>query len=173
MRRAILTAVLVLIAVLFQRPIVSLGQQTSSADAFPPDSIKWYDYNTGVSVAQQTGRPIILWFYGSWCPHCKHMTSVTWCDSTIARYLSDYFTPIRIETQSRKKISVDGVQMTEAQFATTKFGVRAVPSLWIVEPGGCRIAHLIGFRPVKNLLPKLDEIKDCQYGDCTNVPLNQ
>jgi|GEM_PF-2959251 len=148
----------------------------SSTDSFaqsvaPRDSIHWVGVDTGFAIAKETGKPVFLWFYGSWCPHSKHMLEKVFVDTAVIARLNAYFVPIKVETASRRKITYQGVSMTESEFAITKFNARSVPSTWFVEPNGCRILHLKGFRPVYDLVQNLDYVRTKQYGECQNVSL--
>ena len=137
----------------------------------PKDSIHWVAVDTGFTIAKETGKPVFLWFYGSWCPHCKGMREKVFVDTEVIARLNAYFVPIKIETASKRRITYQGVSMTESEFAMNKFNARKVPSTWFVEPNGCRILHLKGFRPVSDLVKNLDYVRTKQYGECQNVSL--
>ena len=139
--------------------------------AMPADSIHWVDLEKGLAQAKSTGKPIFLWFYGSWCGYCKKMRSKVFPDSAVIATLNNYFVPIKIETQSNRQITYQGVSMTESEFAINKFNARSVPSTWFVEPNGCRILHLKGYRPVSDLVKNLEYVRTKQYGECQNVSL--
>lgn len=53
---------------------------TSGTHSNTPDwneaNIKWFNYESGLKQAQQSGKPILLLFYADWCPTChayKHI----------------------------------------------------------------------------------------------------
>jgi thiol-disulfide isomerase/thioredoxin len=39
-------------------------------------AIKWHSYDEGVSLAQETGKPILLMFYADWCTTCHSLKAV-------------------------------------------------------------------------------------------------
>lgn len=152
--------------------ILAVVSQSAFAQTAPSqDSIHWVGMDTGFAIAKEAGKPVFLWFYGSWCPHCKGMREKVFVDTAVIAKLNTYFVPIRIETASKRRITYQGVSMTESEFATNKFNSRKVPSTWFVEPNGCRILHLIGYRPVSDLVKNLEYVRTKQYGECQNVSL--
>jgi thioredoxin 1 len=144
---------------------------TSAQTTTPKDSIHWVGLEQGFASAKETGKPVFLWFYGDWCGYCKKMTETVFPDSSIIASLNTNFVPIRVLTSSTKKIKYMDSTMTEADFAMQKFNARRVPSTWFVEPDGCRILHLRGFRPVSDLAKNLEFVRTKQYGKCENVPV--
>jgi thioredoxin-related protein len=153
--------------------VVLLTISTSSfgQSIAPKDSIHWVDLEKGLAMAKSDNKPVFLWFYGSWCPYCKKMQAKVFPDSSVIATLNASFVPIKVETQSTRKVMIDGVSMLESDFATQKFNARSVPSTWFVEPNGCRILHLKGYRPVSDLAKNLEFIRTKQYGECQNVSL--
>ena len=154
-------------------PVVLLVLSTDSfaQSVAPKDSIHWVDLEKGLATAKSDNKPVFLWFYGSRCPHCKHMREKVFVDTAVIASLNTYFVPIKIETASKRQITYQGVSMTESEFAMNKFNARSVPSTWFVEPNGCRILHLKGFRPVYDLVKNLEYVRTKQYGECQNVSL--
>jgi thioredoxin-related protein len=154
-------------------PVVLLVLSTDSfaQSVAPGDSVHWVDLEKGLVIARSDNKPIFFWFYGSWCPHCKHMREKVFVDTAVIAGLNAYFVPIKIETASKRQITFQGVSMTESEFAVNNFNARKVPSTWFVEPNGCRILHLKGFRPVYDLVKNLEYVRTKQYGECQNVSL--
>jgi thioredoxin-related protein len=165
--QSITTAILLILAAL-----VPASAQTSRPPQppEPKDSFTWFDVEKGFALARKENKPVFLWFYGDGCGYCKKMRTIVYPDTAIVSRMKD-FVPIRVESSSTRKISYDGATFTEADFAVQKFNVRKIPSTWFVEPSGCRILHLKGYRTVKDLVEHLDFVRNKQYGDCPNYPL--
>jgi thioredoxin-related protein len=162
----------VLLICLFCSVVLISGSTDLFAQTAPPkDSIHWVAVDTGFVIAKDTNKPVFLWFYGSWCGYCKNMRERVFVDTAVIARLNAYFVPIKIETTSKRQITYQGVSMTESEFAMKKFNAHAVPSTWFVEPNGCRILHLKGFRPVSDLAKNLEYVHTKQYGECQNVSL--
>jgi thioredoxin-related protein len=165
-RRSLLLTCLLYLTVLFFCSTDSFCQSVTLSD-----SIHWVDLEKGLAMAKSDNKPVFLWFYGSWCPYCKKMQAKVFPDSSVIATLNASFVPIKVETQSTRKVMIDSVSMLESDFATQKFNARSVPSTWFVEPNGCRILHLKGYRPVSDLAKNLEFIRTKQYGECQNVSL--
>jgi thioredoxin-related protein len=171
-----MTIVLIRRSVLLTCLLCLIILSVSSTDLFgqsvaPQDSVHWVGVDTGFAMAKETGKPVFLWFYGSWCGYCKKMLAKVFPDSFVIATLNASFIPIKIETASKRQITYQGISMTESEFAINEFNARSVPSTWFVEPNGCRILHLIGYRPVSDLAKNLDYVRTKQYGECQNVSL--
>lgn len=151
---------------------ISILDVSSVYAAAPADSVAWVDYERGVTTAKETGKPVFLFFYGNWCRYCTKMRDKVFTDTAVIRNLNAYFVPIMIETQSNRQIIVDRIRMTEADFAIKKFNAHRVPATWFLEPDGCRILKLKGYRPVSDLLENMKNIQLRQYGKCTNVSID-
>ena len=135
------------------------------------NGVHWVPFEDGVKLSHDSGKPIFLFCYGSWCPYCQKMLARTFHDTTVIQYLNSYFTSVRIETRSTRMTSFNGTAMAEAQVANKEFGVKAVPTMWLLEPDGCRIKKIKGYYPAKFLLPELQAVHDHTYGPCANVPI--
>lgn len=152
--------------------LMTIFSETLSAQTpASKDSIHWVGVEQGFATAKETGKPVFLWFWGDWCGYCKRMVNEVFPDTGIIATLNAHFIPVRVNTQSTQKIKYLDSAMTEAQFAINKFNARRVPSTWFVEPDGCRIIHLRGFRPVSDLKKNLEFVRTKQYGKCQNVSL--
>ncbi len=171
-----MTIVLIRRSVLLICLLCSVVLLVFSTDLFaqsvaPSDSVHWVDLEKGLAMAKSDNKPVFLWFYGSWCGYCKKMLARVFPDSSVIATLNASFVPIKIETASKRQITYQGASMTESEFATSKFNARKVPSTWFVEPNGCRILHLMGYRPVSDLVKNLEYVRTKQYGECQNVSL--
>ncbi len=171
-----MTIVLIRRSVLLICLLCSVVLLVFSTDLFaqsvaPSDSVHWVDLEKGLAMAKSDNKPVFLWFYGSWCGYCKKMLAKVFPDSSVIATLNASFVPIKIETASKRQITYQGASMNESEFATSEFNARKVPSTWFVEPNGCRILHLMGYRPVSDLVKNLEYVRTKQYGECQNVSL--
>ncbi len=152
--------------------ILTVATQSAIAQSVAPkDSVHWVDLEKGLTMAKSDNKPVFLWFYGSWCGYCKKMLANVFPDSSVIATLNASFIPIKVETASKRQITYQGVAMTESEFAMNIFNARSVPSTWFVEPNGCRILHLKGYRPISDLVKNLEFVRTKQYGKCQNVSL--
>jgi thioredoxin-related protein len=135
------------------------------------DSIHWVSFEQGMKSSQETGKPVFLFCYGSWCGYCQKMITRTFVDSTVINYLNSFFTAVKIETKSTRQTVFNDTAMSEAQVANKEFGVTAVPCMWLLEPNGCRIKKIKGYCSAAYLLTELQAVHGHTYGECKNVPI--
>jgi thioredoxin-related protein len=164
LRRRLLVCALLIIAVV---------DCAAAAVAVPADSINWFNYEKGMASAKKTGKPVFLFLWGTSCGYCTKMRQLVFPDTAVIRNLNSYFTPIMVETSSKQEIVFEGVKMTEADLAVKKFGARRIPMTWFLEPDGCRILKLKGYRPASDLLTNFEDIRLKKYGKCANVPIEE
>ena len=68
-----------IVTIIFFLPFV-LGASSSTGE---PQKIKWVDFNTGLALAQQTGKMAVIDCYTDWCGWCKVMDKKTFSDPKI------------------------------------------------------------------------------------------
>ncbi len=163
--------IVTMIAMLTLFVLLSNPADVVAQSVAPADSVHWVDLESGFATARSANKPVFLWFYGDDCPYCQKMREKVYTDTGVVRRLNASFVPIKIEGSSQKRITYDSVSMTEADFARQKFNARRIPSTWFVEPNGCRIRHLSGYRPVGDMIINLDSVATKLYGECQNVSL--
>jgi len=95
--------------------------------------VKWYAYEEGLAVAQETGRPILLNFTADWCKFCRKMKAETYADPQVAAALNAGFVPVMIDTEKDPRRAAE-------------YFVRGLPTIWFVESNGkTRITNLPGY----------------------------
>ena len=62
-----------------------------------PDGLKGYfDYEQGMEVARQIGKPVFLDFTGHGCVNCRDIEASVWSDSRVHKYLAEDFVVISL-----------------------------------------------------------------------------
>lgn len=101
------------------------------------------DYQDALTVAEQTGRPILTVFTGSdWCVHCKTLEQNVLHTSTFQDWAADRVVLLMIDLpqqgitqetrQSRSRVCI-------------KYGVRTFPSVLLLAADGSRITGQSGY----------------------------
>jgi len=108
------------------------------------DGVRWYGYEEGVRKARESNRPILLHFYTDWCKWCKRMDEETFANLRIQDFLNRSFITIRINTESKERIRVEGRKVRTADLAR-RFGVRSFPTTVFLESDGSPIGPLPGY----------------------------
>ncbi|MDX1963662.1 MAG: thioredoxin family protein [Pirellulales bacterium] len=64
----------------------------------PPNSIAWADnYTSALQQAADSGKPMILYFTGTWCVPCRVMKRRVWADEEVKGLVNTQFIPVAID----------------------------------------------------------------------------
>jgi thioredoxin-related protein len=78
----------------------------------PADELKgpvhWYTFHDAVELQKKTPKPIMVDVYTSWCGPCKMMSSTTFGNEIIAKYLNEKFYPVKFNAETRDSVSFNG-----------------------------------------------------------------
>ena len=112
--------------------------------------INWQPYEKGIAMAEEQGKKIFLYFHADWCTYCKKMKESTFQDISVVKYLSDNFISIAVDSDKEKKI---------ASF----YGVRGLPTLWLLKQNSTKLSSLPGYVDAKRLINILKYIRTESY----------
>jgi thiol:disulfide interchange protein len=95
--------------------------------------VGWYEdkkgYDKALADQKATKKPMLVYIYASWCPHCKNFSAQILADDQMRAFVQDY-PHVRIAPD-------DGV----AEKTLMKdFGAQGFPSFYVVMPDQKRIA---------------------------------
>jgi protein disulfide-isomerase len=67
----------------------------------PANSIAWADnYTSAQQQAADAGKPIILYFTGTWCVPCRVMKRQVWADEEVKSLVNSQFIPVAIDVDN-------------------------------------------------------------------------
>lgn len=92
----------------------------------------YYDYEQGMEVARQTGRPVFLDFTGHGCVNCREMEAVVWSDERVRTMLDEDYIVISLYVDDKT------IELPESEQFYKKNSSRKVTNLakknsWIQE----------------------------------------
>lgn len=140
-----------LVAGLFVFGLLSVGavtfsllpQETTQAPAYAEGQVKWRLYDKGLKEAQQSGKPIFVQFFATWCGYCRKMDQETFTNAAVQKELAA-FVPIRVTESSEQQVQYQGKAVTEKEL-TVLHGVQGFPTLLFMEPDGQIIGKIPGY----------------------------
>jgi thioredoxin-related protein len=100
--------------------------------AFPGIAAPADDYNDALKAARRSDRHVILFFFSTTCPYCDLMEKESLSDRETAVLLRQTALVARIDGDKRKDLA-------------RLYGVRAYPTIWLLEPTGARVAQIPGY----------------------------
>ncbi len=97
-----------------------------SASAVPANSREWFEgqsgYNKALQIQKETGEPVMLYFYVTWCPYCKQFEK----DILGSPFVENGLKPaLKVRINAEKETGL-----------ASKYDVRAYPRLFILKNSG-------------------------------------
>lgn len=113
--------------------VVSLGYAWYSFYA-PSNEIAWSEsFAVAQEEAQESRRPILLFFTGQWCSPCQIMKRQVWADDRVRDVVNEGFVPVLID--------VDDAGTTEV---VTRYGVGSTPTTIVTDSTGAVLRAVRG-----------------------------
>jgi len=118
----------------------------------PDDSkIKWYSFDEGLKKSIELKKKIIMDVYTDWCVWCKKMDNATYSNLNVVSYLRDNYIAIKLDAESKKKISYQGKELTEQEFSRA-VGVTGYPATVFFDNAANLITVVPGYIESKDFL---------------------
>ncbi len=117
------------------------------------DLVRWISLEKGLSVQQESGRPILFYFYSKNCVYCKLMRLNTFSDPDVAEKINSAFVPVKLDIEEKREGGIpSGSKLASA------FGIRAVPALVAVNAAHRTLDSRMGFLTVRKTLAFVSKI---------------
>ena len=108
-------------------------------------TVPWtFDYEKGLEMAEQTGRPSMVFFTASWCGYCKKMIRGAFSDPAVTR-ASGRVVPVFVDVDKRQDLM-------------DAFDIRGVPAVYFLAPDGEILHRLVGERDAKAILTMIQQV---------------
>ena len=116
------------------------------------DKIKWrYSYNQAVIEAEQSAKPLLVYFTADWCGPCKQMKSWVFSDNDVAQSIEAEFVPVKID------LSEEGLP---DQHIADMYNVSGIPTLLTLTTNGRPISMSTGSLTKDQLMAWLDNANE-------------
>jgi thiol:disulfide interchange protein len=121
---------------------LSTHSPTTAANEIHP-GIQFLDnYQEGIQLARQTGKPALLFFTAAWCTFCHEMEQNAFADSAVIQ-LSEEFVCIIVDADAHPDVCKG-------------FGVQMFPTVQFVSPEGVAMNRIVGGSSAEQILPQME-----------------
>lgn len=152
MNKAFLIFVLVLV-----QASAALAQQKTT-----PSEIEWLDFDVAIAKAAEDGKQILVFGMAEWCPYCRQMLREVYTDSTVQQAISEYFYPVKLDSDSDKIITYNGSKVSERELASY-LGLHSLPTHYFMNSDWVIFGQQPGFLPAEIFLPMLEYVGTGAY----------
>jgi len=98
-------------------------------------------YARGHELAEQQGKPMLVFFSARWCNFCRQMADETFTDADVVR-LAVRFVAVMVDAEAEPEVC-------------REFRVRGYPTVQFLSPQGVPLNRLVGRRPPDQLIPQM------------------
>lgn len=122
----------------------------AGAWADPPPNYPFVSYDKGLKLAQETGKPIFLYFGRYGCAWCDHTNKQSFSNTELKKLYPEHFVLVYVDAESGKRLKLpSGERITEAELGT-RFKAFATPLFVYLTPQGEEIFKAPGFKTVQD-----------------------
>ena len=98
------------------------------------------DYGEALAESRQTGKPIFLDAFTTWCAPCRRMDAEVFTDAEVRRVLEERFVPLRLDMEQPPGLSLG-----------ERFQIAAYPTMLVFDEAG-ELHRAVGFLDVAALI---------------------
>ena len=111
---------------------------------------KWHtDFSEAKKVASEQDKPIVVYFWTTWCTYCEDYNRNAYSNPTVKSELDD-FVLVAINLDS---------DATEASRLQQRYNVNYPPQHVIITPEGEELTSITGYAPTEDFLGYLERAK--------------
>ena len=96
------------------------------------EAISWMtELEPALAKAKETGKPVMVDFYATWCPPCKMLDAQTYTDAGVIEKSKEWVM-VRIDVDQNKALS-------------QQYGIQSIPTIVLIDPNGKEMSRTSGF----------------------------
>ncbi|MCM8761588.1 MAG: tetratricopeptide repeat protein, partial [Candidatus Omnitrophica bacterium] len=109
------------------------------------DSPQWYySYEEALKTAARQGKPVMAFFYTTWCVWCRKLDEVAYADRSVINASRD-FVCLRVDADRNREIAYG-------------YGAARLPAIFFLDPSGRLIWREFGYREPDFLAGRMREV---------------
>lgn len=90
-------------------------------------ALRWYSFDEGIALAQQTNKKLLIDVYTDWCTWCKKMDKEVYTNPDVKAVLQSHFIAVKLNAESSRELTYKGRRLTEMTIAR-EMGVNGYPT---------------------------------------------
>ena len=103
-------------------------------------------FNDALARAGTEKKPIMIDFYTDWCRWCDTLDAKTYSDTQVSEFIAKNVVPYKIDAEKG-----EGIDLAK------KYGVKAFPTILLIQSNGEEIDRLLGYMPPDKFLQTLGD----------------
>lgn len=119
--------------------LLVLSVPALSAVPMQKPQVHWMSYSKALEKAKQNPKLIFVDLYADWCLPCRVMDANVYSDSTVASLLNGKFYAVKLDVESKEKITCDGEHKIVKDCMTQVWELSTLPSFVLLAPKGLSI----------------------------------
>jgi thioredoxin-related protein len=133
-----------LVALLFAA-FLTLPAAHAQTAAEPVDDVEWYELPEALTIAQESGKRLLIDVYAPWCGWCDRLQTDTYTDAEVQALVEEHFVVARLNIDVR----TDSLQFREFMLSSAELaaglGAQGTPTTVFLEPSTDYITRVPGF----------------------------
>lgn len=127
-------------------------------------NMQWYGFDEAKELAAKHQKKVMLFMEADWCTVCMRMKREVFPKPEVQELLSQYFYPVRVDIESKEKITYQGETMSEMAFSKN-MNLYATPTFIFLDDDGIVIGNIPGFIYPTEMISLLQFIHTGAYKD--------
>lgn len=120
-----------LIAVVIGLSLYAVVQSMTVQQRVATTFVGWYEdkkgYDKAMADQKATGKPALVYFYATWCPHCKQFAAQVLSAKEMQQFVQNY---------PHVRVAPDNGEAEKELMR--QYGAQGYPSFYVVMPNGTR-----------------------------------
>jgi thiol-disulfide isomerase/thioredoxin len=118
----------------------------ASGSTNPENGFLMNDGAAALELAASSGKPLMLYFYGIWCPPCNHLDAMVLKSARFKKATGAKFVRVALDSDDPASASL-----------RVRYHLQFLPTIVFATPQGEEIFRTVGFHPIDEMLAKAKE----------------